>query len=335
MPVRMSKLVHAGLDVPAFVDRPPWWGGDLQTLRNQIVPGPALLAGQSRHLQFPTSDGSGDQLTGTIETPSVKPSGPLIFLVHGLAGCEDSAYIRESARFHLLQGRRVLRLNLRGAGSSRATCRGYYCAGCASDLQDVMDGLDRDFVRDGIFAIGYSLGGNILLNLLPRLRDEYAVVGAVTVSAPIHPLQAAKRLMAWRNSIYHHTLLRRMKIESLAPETGLSPQERDAIAKTRSVYEFDNNFTAPRNGFRDAEDYYERTAGMNFVRCSSVPLLMVHAENDPWIPIAPYRELQNDSPSNVEIVIARSGGHVGFHAKDSMWTWHDRLIHRFLNWVSS
>ena len=319
--------------MPAFVDRPPWWGGDLQTWRNQIVPGPALLASQSRHLKFPTSDGSGDQLTGTIETPPVTPSGPLIFLVHGLAGCEDSVYIRESARFHLLQGRRVLRLNLRGAGSSRATCRGHYCGGSASDLQDAIDGLDKDLVRDGIFAIGYSLGGNILLNLLPQLRGEHALVGAATVSAPIRPLQATQRLMAWRNSIYHHTLLRRMKIESLSPQAALSLRERDAIVNARSVYEFDNDFTAPRHGFRDAEDFYEKIAGMNFVRRSPVPLLMIQAENDPWIPVAPYRELQNDPPSDVEIVVARSGGHVGFHAKGSMATWHDRLIDRFINKV--
>lgn len=318
-----------GEPVAAFKARAPWWGGDLQTLRNHLLPNRSPLPGYASTCAFPVSDGTGDRLTGTLERPVEAANGPLILLIHGLTGCEDSAYIRESARFHLARGRPVLRLNLRGAGSSRQTARGYYHAGCASDLQDVLDGLAPTETRNGVFAVGFSLGGNILLNLVGRPGPEHRLLGVATVSAPIEPLEASLRIRAPRNTLYHRYLLRRMKRDVLSG-AGLSDRERRSIRSARSVYEFDDRFVAPRNGFRDAKDYYERTAGARCVPSVTVPTLMLHACNDPWIPASPYRALQHRDLPNVEIVLARSGGHVGFHERGFTDTWHDREIDGFL-----
>jgi len=125
----------------AFRDRAPWWGGDLQTLRNHLLGRQQPLPSTTVTRVFPTSDRTGDRLMGRLEQP-VRPTAdtPLIVLIHGLTGCEDSTYVRRSARFHLMRGRRVLRLNLRGAGPARKLASGYYHAGCASDLQDVLAG---------------------------------------------------------------------------------------------------------------------------------------------------------------------------------------------------
>jgi len=146
-----------------FEERTPWWGGDLQTLKNQIIHGPKHLESRSSTMRFPMLDGTGDVLTGSLEVPLKPKSGPLIVLVHGLTGCEDSVYVRRTASLHLAAGRPVLRLNLRGAGSSRKTCSGYYHAGCADDIRTVLDGLDAEIGPEGVFLIGYSLGGNILI----------------------------------------------------------------------------------------------------------------------------------------------------------------------------
>jgi pimeloyl-ACP methyl ester carboxylesterase len=196
-----------------FRDRAPWWGGDLQTLRNHFLRRHVPLPSQSSTIEFPTSDGSGDRLTGTLEEPlAPAATSPLILLIHGLAGCEDSTYVRESARFHLARGRPVLRLNLRGAGTSRHLANGHYHAGSASDIQDVLNGLDYDSDQHAVFLVGFSLGGNILLNLLGRLKSQRRLIGAATVSAPIEPLDACKRIMEPRNALYHRFLLKRMKM---------------------------------------------------------------------------------------------------------------------------
>lgn len=316
-------------DVISFKERPPWWGGDLQTLRNYLISDRPTLPGTSAIRTFPVSDGSNDRLTGTLHRPAASRRQPLILLIHGLTGCEDSIYMRKSARFHLLRDRPVLRLNLRGAGSSRCLSRGYYHAGCASDLQDVLDGLEPDEKSQGVFAIGFSLGGNILLNLLGRLAERHGLVGAATVSAPIEPIESCRQLMAARNTLYHRFLLRRMKQDVLSSVT-LTHEQRRVVKNASSVYEFDDKFVAPCNGFLNAKDYYEKTAGVRQVNCVDVPTLMLHASNDPWVPASPYRTLQSRSPACVKITITRGGGHVGFHEQGTTDTWHDQQIDGFL-----
>jgi predicted alpha/beta-fold hydrolase len=207
--------------------------------------------------------------------------------------------------------------------------KGNYHAGSAPDVQDVIEGLGNDETSDGVFLVGFSLGGNILLNLLATLPVGHRVVGAATVSAPIEPLEACRRIMAPRNALYHRWLLRRMKQDVLA-SGGLPAGEREAVERAKSVFEFDDHFVAPSNGFRDAIDYYERTAGARRLPDISVPTLLLHACNDPWIPVRPYIEPARGTSKSISILVARSGGHVGFHERGYADTWHDRMIDGFL-----
>lgn len=315
---------------PEFRARPPWWGGDLQTLRNQILGRSITFDSTSQRLYFPLSDGSGDQMTAMLETPADHSGDPVVVLIHGLTGCEDSFYIRASTKFHLRRGRQLLRLNLRGAGPSRKTCGEHYHAGCADDLRDALSGLSHHISGRPLFLIGFSLGGNALINLLAKYHGEFPILGAATVSAPIEPAEAARRIRAPRNRIYHGWLLRRMKQECTASGARLSDAEREAILSASNIYEFDDRFIAPRNGFTGADDYYRRTAGASLLRDIEVPLLMIHADDDPWIPAAPYRKLQEDCPANVTLQLTRGGGHAGFHARDDVESWHDRCIGHFI-----
>ncbi len=317
-----------------YADRPPWWGGDLQTVRNQLVEwvaGRLPLPGRETKLRFPTSDGTGDVLTGTLNTPPKVGSGPTLLLIHGLTGCEDSTYMRQTTAYHLSLGRRVIRINLRGAGSSRACAGGYYFGGCTSDIQDIVDSLEPAIIECGLFATGYSLGGNILLNYLGQLSTPGPFVGAATVSAPIQPSQACARLMEPRNRLYHRMLLGRMKREALSPEARLSTHERQALQLVRTIFEFDDGFTAPRHGYKDANDYYARTAGFQFVDKLPVSVILLHTRNDPWVPATPYIELQAKSLVNTQVLVTPSGGHVGFHDRASMIPWHDRAINLFID----
>jgi len=221
------------------------------------------------------------------------------------------------------------RRNLRGAGPSKRAVKGYYHAGCAADIQDVLDGLGDEHTRHRVFPVGFSLGGNILLNLLAELKSGHRVIGAAAVSAPIEPLEACRRLIQRRNTHYHHWLLKRMKQDVLSLAELTSRECRD-IENARSVYEFDDRWVAPRNGFRDAEDYYERTAGARRIASIPIPTLLLHARNDPWISVEPYLGLAGSTASPVQILVAQSGGHVGFHERGHAETWHDRMIDAFL-----
>ena len=101
-----------------------------------------------------------------------------------------------------------------------------------------------------------------------------------------------------------------MKQAVLASD-GLSAGERQAVESTRTVFEFDDRFIAPRDDFRDALDYYGRSAEARLLARISVPTLMLHARNDPWIPVRPYVEPEGAVSTSVTMKVAQSGGHVG------------------------
>ncbi len=309
--------------ISAFRPRPPWWGGDLQTLRNFVVMrnlriGLPMVTGE--RLYLPMTDGSGDRLAASL-TPA-PGRRPLVVLIHGLTGSEESTYMLTSARrFHAL-GYPVLRLNLRGAGPSRATCRGHYHAGRGEDLRDALDALDPAPAAAGLILVGYSLGGNMLLKFLTEHGGGFPIRAAATVSAPIDLAATTRHIMRPRNLIYHRRLLAGMKRDALAG--GLRPAERDAVEAARTVYEFDDGFVAPRHGFGGADHYYAACAALGFLDAVPVPTLMIHAQDDPWVPAAAYLDYDWRANPRLTALISRGGGHCGFH--DRGGTWHDRAM---------
>jgi predicted alpha/beta-fold hydrolase len=315
-----------------FRPRAPWWGGDLQTMRNNLVGrGSDLSRFATERILFPMPDAAGDKLVGTLNLPEDGGGGrPLVVLIHGIAGSEASLYIRRSARHFLDLGYRVLRLNLRGAGPSRPLCQGQYHAGRSEDLRAVISGMDGRLAASGLFIVGVSLGGNMLLKYLAEAGRLAPVLGAATVSAPIDLKAAQARMMASRNWLYHAHMLDAMKKEILASASALSEEERGQAAAVRSVFEFDDRLTAPRGGFTGADDYYRRCSAEQYLMEVKVPTLIIHAQNDPWIPFAACARIRWRDNPKLEPLFPEGGGHVGFHEAGGRGTWHDAQIAAFL-----
>jgi hypothetical protein len=314
---------------PRFLARPPWWGRDLQTVRNYLRrPVVALDSYPAERLEFPMPDGTGDTLVATLNRPSepVETARPLVMLIHGLTGCEDSTYMRASARHLLDRGHPVLRLNLRGVGPSRERCRSQYHAGRTEDLRAVIGRLDGRTAANGIVIVGFSLGANMLLKYLGEQGRRAPLLGAVSVSAPIDLKATQLRFMQRRNRRYHDHLLARMK-QGILSAPDLERVDLDTIS---SVYEFDERVVAPRNGFAGADDYYARCSAKNFLREIRVPTLIIHARNDPWIPVDPYLAFDWSCNSRLTPLLPRGGGHVGFHGLGSRTPWHDRCVGMFV-----
>jgi len=207
-----------------FKQRFPWWGGDLQTMANRFHPSAADLAPHaSERLSFPLSDGTGDTLLAMLDRPAApKARWPLAIVIHGLTGAEDSAYVLSMARHLLDRGHPVLRLNLRGAGPSRPVCGGHYYAGRSQDLRALLELLPSDLTRDGIVAVGYSLGAAMLLKYLGEEGSRTPLAAAASVSAPIDLAATCQCMMRSRNWLYHGYLLGQMKREATGPGAVLS-----------------------------------------------------------------------------------------------------------------
>jgi predicted alpha/beta-fold hydrolase len=307
--------------IEPFRPRPPWIGGHLQTIRNQIVrPHHILPASERLWLDL----GDGDALATSLHR--VESTRPLVVLIHGLAGAEDSLYLRASAAHFLDSGFPVLRLNLRGTGPSVDRCRGQYHAGRSEDLRLGLAALPGDLTANGVGLVGYSLGGNVLLKFLgegalPMVR------AAASVSAPIDLADAATTLTRLRNRLYQSWLLAKMRDEACAGS--ISDDQRRAVASAKTVIEFDDRYVAPRNGFASAVDYYARSSAAPLMKRIGVPTLVIHATNDPWIPMTPYEQV--DWSANPALTpLFGAGGHVGFHGLGSRVAWHDRAIAAFL-----
>lgn len=309
-----------------FRARAPWWGADLQTVRNTVARRLGAdrfeLAGAA--LELPTTDGSGDLMIGALNEGRAEERRPLAVLVHGLTGCQDSGYMVASARHLTRLGHPVLRLNLRGAGPSAETCRERYHAGRGRDIADALRALPPELTREGVVLAGFSLGANILLNFLADDADGLPVRAAASVSAPIDLAASARRIMAPRNRIYHRYLLRRMRRDWA--DAAMTDAERAALREVRSMYEFDDRLVAPRNGFGTADRYYDECSARRVLDRIAVPTLLVHAADDPWIPVAAYRSHDWRRNEHLTLAIPRGGGHVGFHDRLGPPAWHDRRI---------
>jgi len=317
------------LDLPIFRQRLPWWGPDLQTMRGVMVKCRAPLElYRQEGLLIPLNDGSGDTLSAMLGHLRADASLPLVVLIHGLTGLEDSFYMRESAAHFLSQGYPVLRLNLRGAGRSRPLCTTQYHAGSSDDLARIFAVLPGELAARGLAAVGYSLGGNLLLKYLGERGGETRLKAAAVVSAPLDLAATARRLGGWRNHFYQRYLLHYMKAEAVAPGVALSPAEREAVMGARSVWEFDHVYSARRAGFKGVEDYYARASSGQFLPGIAVPTLLLHARDDPWVPDEPYDAVDWSRHPNLRPVLTARGGHVGYHGQGGA-AWHDLVIARF------
>jgi hypothetical protein len=321
----------SALTFPAFAPRAPWWGADLQTVRLFLLGRPVdFTSFRVSVLRLPLGDGSGDALAARLHVPQAPTQRPLAVLIHGLSGCEDSLYLQNTALRLLTDGYPVLRLNLRGAGRSRPLCRLHYHAGKSEDLAAVLAALPAHLRTHGVVMVGYSLGGNLLLKFLGEGGERCGLRAAVSVSAPIDLLAAAERIASRRNLVYHRYMLQRIKLERSAPPADLTEAERVAIVEARSIPEFDERVTAPRNGFASAADYYVRSSALPLLGSIRVPTLVIHAQNDPWIPAAAYLGYDWRRNPHLHPLLPKSGGHIGFEGRDSRIPWHDRCISAFL-----
>lgn len=316
----------AGVTLSEFTPRLPWWGGDLQTIRNYALSvDHALPSRAAERLEVPLADG--DRLVASLHLPEAERQRPLVVLIHGISGCETSCYMVLAAAYFLARGYPVLRINLRGAGPSRRLCRQQYHAGRTEDFAALLDRLDPRLTRNGILPIGFSLGGNMLLKYLGEVGRNGPVRRAATVSAPLDLARSCRSLMRWRNYLYHRYILTHLKRNCTAPCAELSETERKAILGADTLWAFDQGFTAPRHGYADAEDFYGANSSQQFLGGIRAPTLLIHAQDDPFVPADPYLERNWSQEPHLTPVLPRSGGHLGFH--DLSGVWHLRQIERF------
>jgi len=311
------------LEIPNFNAGLKWRGADLQTMRNSIM-GPAVsLEADFHQVQFDM--GQGRSLAASLHPSPSSKTLPLVVIIHGLTGSEESPNVVSATAYFSSLGYPVLRLNLRGAGPSAETCAGPYHGGLTEDLAKVVEQLvGRDYGL-GIVLYGISLGGNMMLKYLGETGEHSEIRAAIAISTPLCLKTVQVRLMEKRNRMYHNYLLLGMKTSAKALARHYDP---DLIAKAqaaKSIYEYDDAFIAPIYGMSGAEEYYYRHSSGLFIPKITVPTLLIHAQNDPWIPIEDFYKQKWSDEGPISLVVTDDGGHAGFHSNDHAVPWHERV----------
>jgi predicted alpha/beta-fold hydrolase len=305
---------NQGSCVEEFLPHPLLRNPHIQTILATWYSGrvPALPA-RARLVALP----DGDALVLHDSVPANwSAGGPAALLIHGLGGSHLSGYMHRVALRLLAGGVRAVRLDLRGCGRGERYARRTYNGACSTDVRHALAALAVWAPGSPVALVGFSLGGNIALKLAGE-TSQFPVANLECVAAvapPIDMEKCAELLAQRRNRLYEWHFVRSLVGQVRRQEQHFAEMQRTRFPRRLSLRQFDDQFTAPRGGFRDALDYYRRASSLRLVSRIAVPTLIVTSRDDPFIAVEPFEEIEVGGA--VQLHILRYGGHLGFLGND-------------------
>lgn len=270
---------------------------------------------------------------------AVRPECPTVLILHGLEGSSRSQYVIGNANKFWSAGFNVIRMNMRNCGGHKYETAKLtptlYHSGLSNDVKRVMQFfLEREHLQS-ISLIGYSMGGNLVLKLAGELGDAAPpeLTSVVGVSPVVDLAQSVDALHQPQNRIYElrflRALLKRFRRKATFFPRAFDPQVATGIG---SVREFDNRITALYCGFQSADDYYYRAASARVLDRITVPTLLIHACDDPFIRFTPETRAIIEANPHIMLLETEHGGHCAFLAapepangNDGYWAEHAAL----------
>jgi predicted alpha/beta-fold hydrolase len=244
---------------------------------------------------------------------------PTLVVWHGIEGSSASVYMLAVAEKGFRAGFNVIRVNFRNCGGTEHLTPTLYHGGLSDDLRAVVTELIEKDGIDRMFLVGFSLGGNLVLKLAGEFGEDppKEILGVCAVSPSIDLTASAELILRRSNWIYQQDFVRRLK-KRMRTKQKLYPQLYDisGLRQVRTLREFDERFTAPANGFAGAQDYYYRASSLRVAAQIRIPSLIIHAEDDPFIPITPMRDPAVADNPYILLVAPKQGGHVAFISAD-------------------
>ena len=260
---------------------------------------------------------------------------PTLLLLHGLEGSSHAHYMGGMADKAWSAGWNVVRLNQRNCGGTEHLSRGLYHSGLVHDPLFVLGEIIATERLRRVAVAGYSLGGNLALKLAGEVGATLPELMAVCAVSPTMDLAACVAALERRANIaYQFNFVRNLK-KRMRRKAALFPEVFDVepLRRIWTVRQFDDTYTAPYHGFRDAADYYHRASAIRVVDRIAVPTLVITAEDDPFVPPASFRESAVTGNPRLTVSVSRHGGHCAFleRAADGYdGYWAEREVVRFV-----
>lgn len=313
--------------------KPPWW---LRNPHLQTVWG-TLFRRKRRQVafwssQFTLSDGDLLELTW-----AGKGSGPIIILLHGLEGSADSPYADGLLAALAEKGYRAVVMHFRCCGKTINRLPRSYHAGDTKDLAEFIVFLQQQNPGVPLFAVGFSLGGNVLLKWLGETGKENPLRAAVAVSVPFDLAASVAKIEKGFSRLYQHHFLKALRFK-IQKKRGILPSKIIYnIKKIKTLRQFDDLVTAPLHGFRNADEYYRLSSSKSYLPHIGIPTLLIQAKDDPFMTKEMLPTSKSLSPTTT-LELADQGGHVGFvttrHLFQIEYWLEKRILHFFMNEIS-
>jgi predicted alpha/beta-fold hydrolase len=329
----LLATIKRALTEKPFVPHPLFTGGHAQTLAAYAWPRRFRLKEFSRdHSRLFEVEPSVRILTH-YRWQERKRERPAMLLLHGLEGSTESIYILGTADKAFRAGFNVVRVNQRTCGKTEHLTPTLYHSGLTDDILFITRELIETEGFREIYLVGFSMSGNMCLRLVAeRAKDLPPELRGVCAVSPSVDLVASAHAMAQpSNWIYQKSFLRSLH-KRMRRKKKLFPELYDiqGLRRVRTMRDFDERFTSRHGGYKDATDYYARTSSFPLLNALRTPALIIHAEDDPFVPFQPLRHPSVAENPYIILLAPRTGGHVGFvaadnYAEDRFWA-ENRIV---------
>ncbi|XWS09803.1 hypothetical protein CRYUN_Cryun39dG0020600 [Craigia yunnanensis] len=254
---------------------------------------------------------------------SLPADSPILILMPGLTGGSQDSYVKHMLVKARSKGWRVVVFNSRGCGESPVISPQLQSASFTADTCHVVAHVSSRYPKANIYAVGWSLGGNILVNYLGKECNNCPLSGAASLCNPFNLVIADENLRKGFDNIYDRALRGDIEDEYNV-QVGLKP---------KTVREYDEAITRVSLGFKSVDDYYSDSCSCHVIQHVQIPLLCIQAANDPVAPIegTPREDIKGNP--NCMLIVTPQGGHLGWVAGDEApfgAPWTDNVVMDFL-----
>ena len=249
----------------------------------------------------------------------------VVVILHGLEGNSEAPYIKRLAKTYLENNVDVYALNFRGCATINNKLS-YYHSGFTADLRTLLSHHLSKYTT--IHLAGVSVGGNVLLKYLGEEGSQVdsRIESAFALSVPSDLKGSALQLASGFNKVYLNRFLKRLKKKVLAKKSrGFEISNLDRVLGSKDFKTFDDYFTAPHFGYKDAEAYYFKNSSKAFIKNIATPTYILLSEDDPFLSDSCYPYQEASANRYVQLEVTQYGGHVGFATSSGGYYYQDKV----------
>lgn len=313
--------------------KPAWWltNAHFQTLAAKFFRRKKLLVTNSETLELP--DGDFIDLAWT-EQPQADNTRPIIVMLHGLEGSKNSHYAKGMLNAIKERGWIAVLMHFRGCSGKPNRQASSYHSGDIRDISYLTQYLSSRYQQCAFSVLGFSLGGNVLTRYLAQVPNNPYRAAAV-ICAPLDLASCSARINQGFSRLYQKYLLAMLKDSALEKITAkiIHHIKETQLATIKTIYDFDEQVTAPLNSFTSAKHYYQQASGKTVIATIKQPCLFIHAADDPFLDHQ-FSLPQKKLPEHLTFEVSSHGGHVGFIYGNNPFKpqyWLEQRVPDFLN----